>query len=90
MRNSIQDIEIDSSRRRDEPGPLHRVLSDDELLEVTPASLRMRKRILDKRERGRQVKRAKRQRLDWSGQGETIIADEHIRPAYHCNWLDTT
>jgi GTP-binding protein len=32
-------------------------LSDDELLEVTPESLRMRKRILNKRERSRQAKR---------------------------------
>jgi hypothetical protein len=34
-------------------------LHDDELLEVTPESLRIRKRILDKHERGRQTKRAK-------------------------------
>jgi GTP-binding protein len=34
-------------------------LNDDELLEVTPKSLRIRKRILDKHERGRQAKRAK-------------------------------
>ena len=34
-------------------------LSDDELLEVTPNSLRMRKRILDRHERGRQNKRAR-------------------------------
>jgi GTP-binding protein len=34
-------------------------LSDDELLEVTPESLRIRKRILDMNERGRQAKRSK-------------------------------
>jgi GTP-binding protein len=34
-------------------------LSDDELLEVTPASLRIRKRVLDKRERRRETMRAK-------------------------------
>jgi GTP-binding protein len=34
-------------------------LSDDELLEVTPQSLRIRKRILDINERGRQTKRDK-------------------------------
>jgi GTP-binding protein len=34
-------------------------LRDDELLEVTPKSLRIRKRILDARTRGREVKRAK-------------------------------
>ena len=34
-------------------------LEDDELLEVTPKSLRIRKRILDARTRGREDKRAK-------------------------------
>jgi GTP-binding protein len=34
-------------------------LSDDELLEVTPASLRIRKRILDKNQRVRESKRVK-------------------------------
>ncbi|HUF37888.1 MAG TPA: translational GTPase TypA [Anaerolineales bacterium] len=34
-------------------------LSDDELLEVTPESLRIRKRVLDRHERGRAAKRAK-------------------------------
>jgi GTP-binding protein len=34
-------------------------LADDELLEVTPISLRIRKRILDRHERGRLSKRAK-------------------------------
>jgi GTP-binding protein len=34
-------------------------LNDDELLEVTPDSLRIRKRILDSHKRGRDDKRAK-------------------------------
>ena len=34
-------------------------LSEDELLEVTPDSLRIRKRVLDRHERGRAAKRAK-------------------------------
>ncbi len=34
-------------------------LSDDELLEVTPVNMRIRKRLLDKRERDRSVKRSK-------------------------------
>jgi GTP-binding protein len=35
-------------------------LNDDELLEVTPQSLRIRKRVLDTRRRGREQKRAKK------------------------------
>jgi GTP-binding protein len=34
-------------------------LNDDEPLEVTPQSLRLRKRILDSHKRGREDKRAK-------------------------------
>jgi len=34
-------------------------LSDDELLEVTPESYRIRKRILNTDERGKQTKKAK-------------------------------
>ena len=34
-------------------------LSDDELLEVTPESVRIRKRILDSTKRGRAAKRAR-------------------------------
>ena len=34
-------------------------LSDDELLEVTPESFRIRKRILNTEERGKQFKKAK-------------------------------
>ena len=36
-------------------------LSDDELLEVTPKNLRIRKRILDKNQRARETKRAKQE-----------------------------
>ena len=36
-------------------------LADDELLEVTPESYRIRKRILDTEERGKQTKKAKEQ-----------------------------
>jgi GTP-binding protein len=36
-------------------------LSDDELLEVTPASYRIRKRILNTEERGKQTKKVKEQ-----------------------------
>ena len=34
-------------------------LADDELLEVTPQNLRIRKRVLDKRQRARETKRTK-------------------------------
>jgi GTP-binding protein len=34
-------------------------LAEDELLEVTPKSLRIRKKILDMHQRGREAKRAK-------------------------------
>jgi GTP-binding protein len=34
-------------------------LNDDELLEVTPQSIRIRKRILNTEERGKQTKKAK-------------------------------
>ena len=39
-------------------------LGDDELLEVTPKSIRIRKRILDAEERGKQWKRAKEELLE--------------------------
>lgn len=60
MRNSIRDIEI----RLTTPQEMSldrciEYLNDDELLEVTPESLRIRKRILNKHERRRQTKRAK-------------------------------
>jgi GTP-binding protein len=60
MRSVIRDIEVRLTTPRgmslDE---CIEYLSDDELLEVTPESLRLRKRILDKHERGRQAKRVK-------------------------------
>jgi GTP-binding protein len=60
MRSSVQDIQV----RLTTPQEMSldrciEYLSDDELLEVTPRSLRIRKRILNKRERGRQTKQAK-------------------------------
>ena len=60
MRNSIRDIDI----RLTTPQEMSldrcmEYLSDDELLEVTPKSLRIRKHILDRNERGQQTKRAK-------------------------------
>jgi GTP-binding protein len=60
MRNSIRDIEV----RLTPPKEMSldeciEYLSDDELLEVTPESLRIRKRIMDHHIRGRETKRAK-------------------------------
>jgi GTP-binding protein len=60
MRNAIRDIEV----RLTPPKELSldeciEYLADDELLEVTPKSLRIRKRLLDQTERGRAAKRAK-------------------------------
>jgi GTP-binding protein len=60
MRNSIQDIEI----RLTTPQEMSldrcmEYLSDDELLEVTPGSLRIRKHTLDRQERRKKAKRAK-------------------------------
>jgi GTP-binding protein len=60
MRQSNQDIEI----RLTTPVEMGldrsiEYLADDELLEVTPASLRIRKRVLDRQERRRQTIRAK-------------------------------
>jgi GTP-binding protein len=60
MRSSTKDIEIRLSTPQEMS--LDRCveyLSDDELLEITPASLRISKSVLDKRERGRQAKRIK-------------------------------
>jgi len=60
MRSSIRDIDI----RLTTPQEMSldrciEYLSDDELLEVTPESLRIRKRILDKHKRRRHPKQAK-------------------------------
>lgn len=59
MRNSIQDIEIRLTTPQEMSLDMCiEYLSDDELLEVTPASLRIRKQTLDRQERARQTKRA--------------------------------
>ena len=60
MRNSIRDIEVRLTTPREMSlDECIEYLADDELLEVTPESLRLRKRILDPKERGRETKRAK-------------------------------
>jgi GTP-binding protein len=60
MRSVIRDIEVRLTTPRNlSLDECIEYLSDDELLEVTPESLRLRKRILDKHERGRKSKRAK-------------------------------
>jgi GTP-binding protein len=60
MRNVIRDIEVRLATPRDMSlDECIEYLSDDELLEVTPQNLRIRKRVLDKNERQRQAKRAK-------------------------------
>jgi GTP-binding protein len=60
MRSVIRDIEVRLTTPREMSlDECIEYLSEDELLEVTPASLRVRKRILDKHERGRQTKRAR-------------------------------
>ncbi|NOR83873.1 MAG: translational GTPase TypA [Ardenticatenales bacterium] len=60
MRSVIRDIEVRLTTPREMSlDECIEYLNDDELLEVTPESLRLRKRILDKDERGRQTKRAK-------------------------------
>ncbi len=61
MRKSIRDIEVRLSPRRDMSlDEALEYLADDELLEVTPKNLRIRKRILDSTTRGRASKRAKK------------------------------
>ena len=60
MRNSIRDIEVRlTTPRQMSLDECIEYLVDDELLEVTPESLRIRKRILDHHVRGREVKKAK-------------------------------
>jgi GTP-binding protein len=59
MRNSVRDIDVRLTTPREMS--LDRCieyLTDDELLEVTPEGLRIRKRILDKHERRRQARHA--------------------------------
>ena len=60
MRNQIKDVEVRLSSPRDMSlDESIEYLSDDELLEVTPENLRIRKRILDSTKRGRESKRAR-------------------------------
>jgi GTP-binding protein len=60
MRNVIRDIDIRLTTPRDMSlDECIEYLSEDELLEVTPASLRLRKRILDQHARVRQTKRTR-------------------------------
>jgi len=60
MRNQIRDIEVRLvTPRKMSLDEAIEYLADDELLEVTPKSLRIRKRILDAHMRNREVKRAK-------------------------------
>jgi GTP-binding protein len=61
MRNQIRDIEIRLTSPQEMSLDRYiEYLNDDELLEVTPESLRIRKSVLDRHERGRQIKRAKK------------------------------
>ncbi len=60
MRNSIRDIEVRlTTPKQMSLDECIEYLSDDELLEVTPEHLRIRKRLLDHNQRGREAKRAK-------------------------------
>ncbi len=60
MRSSNRDIEVRLTPPREMSlDEALEYLAEDELLEVTPESFRIRKRILDSEERGKQTKRAK-------------------------------
>jgi GTP-binding protein len=60
MRSSNKDIEIRLATPRDlSLDEALEYLAEDELLEVTPINFRIRKRILDTEERGKQTKKAK-------------------------------
>jgi GTP-binding protein len=60
MRSSNKDIEVRLNTPRSMSlDEMIEFLGEDELLEVTPLNLRIRKRILDSEERGKQVKKAK-------------------------------
>ena len=60
MRSSNKDIEIRlTPPRQMSLDEAIEYLGEDELLEVTPVSYRIRKRVLDSEERGKQTKRAK-------------------------------
>ena len=60
MRNSIRDIEVRLVPYRDlSLDQAIEYLADDDLLEVTPENLRIRKRVLDPQARGRAAKQAR-------------------------------
>ncbi|MBP8858287.1 MAG: translational GTPase TypA, partial [Anaerolineaceae bacterium] len=60
MRSSNKDIEVRLNTPRSMSlDEMIEFLGEDELLEVTPLNLRIRKRILDSEERGKLVKKAK-------------------------------
>ncbi|MEM7343799.1 MAG: translational GTPase TypA [Chloroflexota bacterium] len=60
MRNAVRDIDVRlTPPRQMSLDESIEYLADDELLEVTPENLRIRKRILDKNQRAREMKRAK-------------------------------
>jgi GTP-binding protein len=60
MRNSIREIDVRLTTPREMSlDECIEYLADDELLEVTPKNLRIRKRILDPKSRSRATKRAK-------------------------------
>jgi len=64
MRNAIRDIEVRLSPPREMSlDESIEYLAEDELLEVTPESLRIRKRILDHHQRGRITKRARAEQM---------------------------
>ena len=61
MRNAVRDIDVRLTPPREMSlDECIEFLADDELLEVTPESLRIRKRILPREERGKANKRAKK------------------------------
>ena len=60
MRNAVRDIEVRLTTPRDMSlDECIEYLADDELLEVTPTNLRIRKRILDKHQRARASRHTK-------------------------------
>ncbi len=65
MRNAVRDIDVRLTPPREMSlDECIEFLADDELLEVTPKSLRLRKRILPREERGKASKRAKKLALE--------------------------
>ena len=60
MRQSNKDMEVRLNTPRDMSlDQCIEYLAEDELLEVTPINIRIRKRILNTEERGKQVKKTK-------------------------------